>query len=131
MSYATVEDVQSGIIRILSEREREVCETLLERAAVLIDTFNADADPVNKNSVSCSVVSRAIGDGESNIPIGATQGSMSALSYSQSWTMSGGSVGELYLTKTEKRLLGYGNKIGSHSPLEDIVYDPRCDNTTG
>ena len=63
-----------------------------------------------------------MGDGESSgVPMGATQGSMSGLGYSQSWTMgSNGSAGELYLAKLEKQMLGYGNKIGSHSPLEDM-----------
>ena len=35
--------------------------------------------------------------------------------------MSGGSVGELYLSKLEKRLLGVGNRIGARSPVEDLV----------
>lgn len=68
------------------------------------------------------MVMRSIGDGDnSGIPLGATQGSMSGLGYSQSWTISSGSVGELYLAKLEKELLGRGNQIGSHSPLEDLV----------
>lgn len=54
-------------------------------------------------------------------PTGASQGSASALGYTQSWTMSGGSVGELYLSKPEKRLLGVGNRIGARSPVEDLV----------
>ncbi len=42
-------------------------------------------------------------------------------SYSQTWTMSGGSVGELYLSKLEKKLLGVGDRIGARSPLEGMV----------
>ena len=53
-------------------------------------------------------------------PMGATQGTATALGYSQSWTMSGGSTGELYLSKLEKKLLGVGSKLGAHSPLEDL-----------
>jgi hypothetical protein len=54
--------------------------------------------------------------------MGASQGSMSGLGYSQSWTISaGGSVGELYLGKADKQLLGYGNKIGSYSPTQELV----------
>ena len=53
--------------------------------------------------------------------MGATQGSMSALGYSQSWTIGSGTVGELYLSKLEKKLLGTGDKIGSRSPAEDLV----------
>ena len=54
--------------------------------------------------------------------MGASQGSMSALGYSQSWTIgSGGSTGELYLAKTDKILLGMGNQIGAYSPAEWLV----------
>ena len=53
--------------------------------------------------------------------MGATQGSASAMGYTQNWTMSGGSSGELYLSKLEKRLLGLGSRVGAHSPLEDLT----------
>ena len=67
------------------------------------------------------MVVRAIGDGtDLGVPVGATQGSMSALGCSQSWTINGGSTGELYLTKTEKQILGIGRAIGSRSPLESF-----------
>ena len=63
-----------------------------------------------------------MGDGtDYDIPVGATQGSMSGLGYSQSWTISNGSTGELYLAKLEKELLGRGNAIGSYSPIEELV----------
>lgn len=123
MAYATVEDVQARITRTLSEEEQEVCSTLLEDAAVLIDAYNSDASADAKLIVSCRVVIRAIGDGtEASIPFGASQGSMSALGYSQSWTLgNGGAVGELYIGKTEKKLLGCGNMIGSYSPTQELV----------
>lgn len=125
MAYATVEDVQAGMIHQMSEAEQSVCETLLDRVAVLIDAYNADASADAKNVVSAQAVARAIGDGDSSIPTGATQGSMSALGYSQSWTMgSGASVGELYLTRKELKILGAGNAIGSYSPTEELVRGP-------
>lgn len=122
MAYATVQDVQARMTRALTEAEQTICANLLDDAAVIIDTFNASAKADNKKVVSVRMVIRALGDGETTgIPMGATQGSMSGLSYAQSWTMgSGGGVGELYLGKLDKQLLGYGNKIGSHSPLEDF-----------
>jgi hypothetical protein len=46
---------------------------------------------------------------------------MSAMGYSQSWTISGGGTGELYLGKLEKKLLGSGNRIGSYSPAEALA----------
>lgn len=123
MAYATVEEVQARMTRQLSTVEQDVCTTLLDDAAVLIDAFNAKASAEAKKVVSCRVVIRAIGDGEtSGVPVGASQGSMSAMGYSQSWTLgSNASVGEIYLGKTEKKLLGIGNKIGSYSPTQELV----------
>ena len=123
MAYATVEDVQARMSRTLTPEEEATCSTLLDDAAVIIDTFNSEAKADAKKVVSCRMVIRSLGDGETTgFPMGASQGSMSGLSYSQSWTLgSGGGVGELYLAKLEKQMLGYGNKIGSHSPLEDMT----------
>ena len=123
MAYANIEDIQKRITRELSEEEKKVCEALLDDAAVIIDAYNDRADAEAKKVVSCRLVVRAIGDGsESDIPIGATQGSQSALGYSQSWTISGsGSVGELYLGRLEKKLLGLSGQIGSYSPTEGLV----------
>jgi hypothetical protein len=120
MAYATVEDVEKRITRELTEDEESVCSALLDDAGIIIDAFNASASADIKNTVSCRMVIRALGDGDtSGFPLGASQGSMSGLSYSQSWTMgAGGGVGELYLSKLEKELLGYSNKIGSYSPVQ-------------
>ncbi len=124
MAYATVQDVQARMSRTMSESERTICSTLLDDAAVIIDTFNDAAAVENKLIVSCRIVMRQLGDGETDgVPIGASQGTMSGLGYSQSWTMSGGSTGEMYLSKLDKQLLGYGNKIGSYSPVEGITYE--------
>ena len=107
MAYATTADVQARMTRTLSADELSVCAALLDDAAV----------------VSCRMVIRAIGDGgASGIPAGATQGQMSALGYSQSFTFgSGGGAAELYLSRQDRQILGRGNAIGSHSPVEDLV----------
>lgn len=121
-SYATVEDVQARMSRQMTTDEQAVCEKMLEDAAVIIDAYNPCAKEVNKFLVSCRMVQRAIGDGtNAGVPIGASQGSIAALGYSQSWTMGSGSTGELYLSKTEKQLLGGGSKIGSYSPVQELV----------
>lgn len=122
MAYARVKDVVKRMPRNLTKEECEVCETLLDDVALLIDGVNEEASADAKRIVSCRAVARMLGNGtDSAIPMGASQGSMSALGYSQSWTIgSGGATGEIYLTKTEKKMLGAGNKIGSHSPLEDL-----------
>lgn len=121
-AYATVTDVENRMVRTLSTKETTVVTNLLDDAAILIDTYKANATAEAKKIVSCRMIIRAIGDGSSDIPVGATQGSMAALGYSQSWTMgSNASVGQLYLDKTDKSILGGGAKIGSYSPVEELV----------
>ena len=119
MAYATYTDVQARMNREMSEDERATCTTLLDDAAVIIDATGTTASADIKKVVSCRMVIRALG--ESDVPIGATQGSMSGLGYSQSWTMGSGSTGELYLAKLDKQMLGLGNKIGSYSPTQELV----------
>ena len=123
MAYATTSDVQARMLRTMSESETTLCSTLLDDAAALIDSYNTSATDDVKKIVSCRMVVRALGDGQtSGVPIGATQGSMSALGYSQSWTMgSGGATGDLYLSKSDRQLLGVLGKIGSYSPVEELV----------
>lgn len=123
MAYATVEDVQARMTRDMTTDEQAVCTTLLDDAAVIIDAFNTNASVDVKLTVSCRMVIRSLGDGEpSGVPLGASQGSMSGLGYVNSWTMiSGGSAGELYLSKLEKQMLGSGNHIGSYSPVQELA----------
>ena len=122
MAYATIEDIENRIMRGLSDTEINAANTLLEDAAVIIDAYNSEADPEKKRIVSCRMLIRALGDGnEGGIPIGASQGSMSGLGYSQSWTYGNGSSGEMYLSKIEKKLLGCGDKIGSYSPVMELT----------
>lgn len=122
-AYATIADVQARMLRIMEADEQTVCGNLLNDAAVLIDSRAAGASDDAKLVVSCRMVIRALGDGNSaGVPMGASQGSMSALGYSQSWTLgSGGSTGELYLDKTDRQILGCGNSIGSYSPTQELV----------
>ena len=122
MAYATVNDVQERMTRTLTADEQTVCTSLLDDAAIIIDAFNENASADAKKTVSCRMVVRALGDGNNQgVPTGATQGSMSALGYSQSWTIGSGAVGELYIGKLEKKILGVGDSIGSYSPTEDLV----------
>jgi hypothetical protein len=123
MAYATVADVQARMVRDLTSDEESVCSALLDDAAVIIDAVAKNADTDAKKVVSCRMVQRALGAGDAGVPIGATQGSQSALGYSQSWTVSsGGTVGELYLSRADRRLLGMGDKIGSYSPVEELIF---------
>ena len=122
MAYATVDDVKGRMLRSLSPKEETICGNLLDDVAIQIDKLNANASANAKRVVSCNAVIRALGNGDTDIPVGATQGSMSALGYSQSWTVgSGGSVGDLYFTRQDKITLGVGNSIGSYSPVQELV----------
>ena len=124
MAYATVQDVEDRITRTLSTDEERVCGKLLDDSAVIIDAYNANATADAKLVVSCRMVIRALGDGDTSIPMGASQGSMSGLGYAQSWTISsGGTVGEVYLGKLEKKILGLGDRIGSYSPVQELVVE--------
>lgn len=117
MAYATASDVESRTTREFSRTELDVITSLLEDAAILIDAYNENASAEAKRIVSCRVVLRAMAAGDANVPMGASQGSMTAGPYTQSWTVaSGGSTGELYLGKTERSLLGSGSQIGMISP---------------
>lgn len=122
MAYATYTDVQNRMNRTMDASEQSICTNLLDDAAVIIDSTGTTVTADVKKVVSIRMVIRALGDGnECGVPIGATQGSMSGLGYSQSWTVGSGSTGELYLSKLDKQLLKVSNLIGSHSPLEDMV----------
>lgn len=119
MAYATVTDLVAGF-RELSETEKKQADAFLKEAAIVVDAYNEGASNDAKKLVSCRLVRRQLGDGqETGLPIGATQGTMSALGYSQSWTVGSGSYGEMYLTKLDKKLLGTGARIGLASPWED------------
>lgn len=119
-AYATVQDVAAGF-RPLTASEQTIANQLLIEAATIIDAYNSLASADAKNVVSCRMVRRSIGS-SGDVPIGSSQGSMSALGYSQSWTMGAtGSTGELYLNRMDKKLLGAGNAIGSYSPIQELV----------
>lgn len=123
MAYATTDDVQARMTRTMTQEERELCSVMLEDAAVIIDSYNSKAAEKSKKIVSCRIVIRAMGAGEeSGVPLGATQGSMSGLGYTQSWTIgSGGGAGEMYLSKLEKKLLCCGDRIGAYSPVQALA----------
>lgn len=120
MAYATVKEVEDGF-RSLDDSEKERAGALAEEAGIIIDQINKNAAVSIKKLVSCRMVRRAIGDGaDSSIPIGATQGTTSAMGwYSQSWQLSNGSSGELYVSKLEKQMLGAGRCIGMAQSLGD------------
>lgn len=143
MIIVSTSDVQERMTREMSAAERSVCAALLSDAVSMIYAVaphlaksTAELEDVSDDYhretelgklVACRMVIRALGDGGAAAgaaPIGATQGSMSGLGYTQSWTMAnGGSTGELYLSKTERQLLRRGNSIGSYSPVQGLAQE--------
>lgn len=122
MAYATMDDVAARSGVTYTEAETAQGTVLLDDAAVMIDQIAPDASADAKKVVSCRMVIRAMGSSEGvGLPIGASQGSMAAGGYSQSWTISGGGTGELYIGKADRQTLGIGNRIGSYSPTEGLV----------
>jgi hypothetical protein len=120
---ATVSDVQARMLRPLSADEKALAAQLLSDACVMIRAAAPNADAQAAKVVACRMVIRALGDGETGgYPIGATQGSRSALGYAESFTISGGGgTGELYVSKSDRKLLGLGSAIGSYSPAQELV----------
>lgn len=120
---ATVSDVQARMLRTLSADEKALAAQLLGDACVMIRAAAPNADAQAAKVVACRMVIRALGDGESGgYPVGATQGSRSALGYTESFTISGGGgTGELYVSKSDRKLLGLGSAIGSYSPAQELV----------
>ena len=124
MAYATVADVQARMTNTMSQDQQSICSNLLDDAAVMIDAVALNASADEKKVVSCRMVIRAMSVAE-DVPVGASQGSMSALNYSQSWTMgTNASVGELYLSSQDKKTLGVGNAIGASNPLAILCPPP-------
>ena len=114
MAYATVNDLEARW-RTLTDSERAVAQALLDDAAVLVDSFGSPSSEAAALSVSCSVVRRAMGAYGADL-FGVSQASMSAGGYQQQMTYSNPS-GELYLTRQERRMLGFGGgRLGTARP---------------
>lgn len=122
MAYATIADVEAGF-RALDEDEQTVATALINEAAIIIDSVAENAPADAKKVVTCRMVRRAISAAAEGLPMGATQGSVAAGGYSQSWTNAAGGAGELYLSKQDKKLLKVGDKIGASNPYGGCAHD--------
>ena len=67
-TYATYEDVQKRLGQTFDTTQIEICDILLERAALEIDSYNANATADAKKSVSVEAVARAMNE-TSDIPM--------------------------------------------------------------
>lgn len=107
--YGDVDD-PDALAEVLMDATRLVASAL-DRAGI------AYADPSDEFSdrlmqVCRSMAYRAMGCGEPSVPAGATQYSQGAGGYTESYTL-GNPYGEVYMSKSERRMLGLdGARIG-------------------
>lgn len=108
MAYATVEDVEARW-RTLSADERTRAGVLLDDAAVRLDVECPPDDPVTdaeaRKIVSVEMVKRAMSVGDSGV--GVTSVQTGAGPYQETRQFSN-PMGDLYLTKGDRRLLRCG-----------------------
>lgn len=108
MAFAEVSDLEARW-HSLSQTEQQRAEVLLEDASAMLETL-VDIDVADSaqmkllNIVCCNMVIRAMSATEVD-SFGASNMSMTAGPYTQSWTYSNPS-GDMYITKAEKRMLG-------------------------
>lgn len=113
MAFATIEDLQAGW-RTLTSTEQLRATTLLGRASdmlsAMVDVTNGDqSQAALLKGVCCSMVQRAM---TSTNLFGVSQTAQTAGPYSESMTFANPS-GDMYLTSTEKRLLGVGRSYAT------------------
>lgn len=107
-------DDPDALAEILMDATREI-RAELDRAG--IPWADPDEEFAGRLMQACrSMAYRAMGSGDSDVPLGATQFSEGADGYVQSFSL-GNPFGEVYLSKAERRLLGIGAaKIGFATP---------------
>lgn len=115
MAYAGVSDVEARWHQLSTDEEARA-NVLIDDASAILDALVEVDDSDDRQSellrtVCCSMVIRAMSATAAD-SYGATQMSMTAGVYSQSWTYSN-PTGDLYVTRLEKKLLGIGaGRIG-------------------
>ena len=114
MAYATIADLESRW-RTLTSDEQIVALTLLDDAAVLIDSMGTPSSSAAALIVSCDMVRRSMSMSQADT-YGLSQASMTAGPYAQQLTYAN-PTGEMYLTRTERKMLGFlGGAIGFARP---------------
>ena len=118
MAYATVAQYEALYGTVADE---DMLQEWLDRASRAVDREFADhcitpdaALTALAGDVVCSMVRRALPDEvDSSMPVGMTQFSMTAGSYTQSGSFPSG-FGELYLTKMDREMLGVNSTLAAY-----------------
>lgn len=119
MGFAEVHDIEARW-RALTVEETARADALIADASAILESLVSVVGEDERQAellktVCCSMVIRAMSATAAD-SYGATQMSMTAGAYSQSWTYSN-PTGDLYLTRLEKRLLGIGVGLIGWAPL--------------
>lgn len=122
MVFAEVSDIESRW-HTLSASDRQRAEVLIGDASAMLEAAFACTIDVSDESqmqrlniVCCNMVIRAMSATEVD-SFGASNMSMTAGPYTQSWTYANPS-GDMYITKAEKRMLGItSGYIGTIRPM--------------
>lgn len=108
MRYAEVSDLEARSTRPMSDDERAVASALLDDASAMLTALVGEPEDDDRlalmTMVACNMVQRAMSSSEAGL-FGVTQSTMTAGPYTQSQTYSN-PAGDMFLTKTEKRMLG-------------------------
>lgn len=120
MRYATVEELVARW-RTLSEEESARAGVLLEDAAVRLDAVRPPSVPPTEQElaarriVSCEMVKRAMASGSGG-GVGVTSVQQGAGPY-QETVQFANPTGDLYLTKADRRLLGWDSQEAFTVPM--------------
>lgn len=128
--YATVEDLEARW-RTLTADERDRAGVLLEDAAVRLDASCPPSDPPTaqelaaRKIVSCEMVKRAMASSAGGVSgVGVTSIQQGAGPYQETVQFSN-PTGDLYLSKSDRKLLGCGAQVAFTVPMaNDDVYTP-------
>lgn len=108
MAYAEVSDIESRWRELSTDKQSRASVLIDDASAMLTALVDVDSDDSEQaqllKQVCCSMVIRAMSATEADA-FGASQMSMTAGPYTQSWNYANPS-GDMYLTRLEKRLLG-------------------------
>lgn len=117
MAYATPQDLEARW-RPLSPEERVRAGTLLDDAVVRIDAVCPPAAPLAdaaaRKIVSCEMVKRAMLTPIDQVPVTSQQETTGPFSQSLSFA---NPTGDMYLSKSDKALLGCGRQTAFSIPL--------------
>lgn len=126
MAYAEVSDIESRWRELSTDEQSRASVLIDDASAMLTALVDVDTDDDEQaqllKQVCCSMVIRAMSATEADA-FGASQMSMTAGPYTQSWNYANPS-GDMYLTRLEKRLLGItSGYIGSIRPKIGHCHD--------